>query len=320
MIKLEITENEQNQRCDRFLKKYLANAPLSVIYKVIRKDIKVNKKRPKESTILNLGDEILLYIKDEDLEKWTAKKEKPRSEKQFDIVYEDEKLLIVNKPSGLLTHGNEEEKKNHLTNQVITYLIDTGSYVPRVEKIFTPASVNRLDRNTSGLVIFGKTSLALQELNQLMKDKNKIKKYYLTIVSNNLTEELHLKGKLSKMENKNMVKVNENSKGKFIETIARPMMSKNNFTLIEVELLTGRTHQIRAHLADVGYPLIGDTKYGNRKINDIVKKKFSLNSQFLHAYKLEFQGIDGNLEYMNGKKIEIKLPKKLNSIRDEIFR
>lgn len=316
---IKITENEQNQRYDRFLKKYLHNAPLSIIYKIIRKDAKINKKRAKENTILRLDDEITLYLKDEDIEKWTAKKAKARVKKQFDVIFEDNNILIVNKPHGLLTHGNATEKKNHLTNQVITYLIETGAYVPRVEKTFTPASVNRLDRNTSGLVIFGKTNLALQSLNKLMKNKNQIKKYYITMVANTLQEEIHLKGNLSKMGKKNMVSIDGKSDGKFIETIARPVISKNNYTLVEVELLTGRTHQIRAHLADVGYPLIGDTKYGNKKVNDIMKNKYSLSSQFLHAYKLEFADIDGPLSYMNNKKIEINLPDRLEKIKKDIL-
>jgi len=316
---IKITENEQNQRYDRFLKKYLHNAPLSIIYKIIRKDAKVNKKRAKENTILMLNDEITLYLKDEDLEKWTARKAKVRAKKQFDVVFEDDNILVVNKPYGLLTHGDATEKKNHLTNQVITYLIETGAYVPRVEKTFTPASVNRLDRNTSGLVIFGKSNMALQSLNKLMKNKERIKKYYITMVANTLEEEIHLKGNLSKMENKNMVSIDGDGNGKFIETIAKPIRSSNNFTLVEVELLTGRTHQIRAHLADAGHPLIGDTKYGSRRINDIMKRKYSLSSQFLHAYKLEFADIDGPLSYMNNKKIEIKLPDRLEKIKNDIL-
>lgn len=150
MINIEIGKNEQDQRLDKFLRKYLGNAPLSFIYKAIRKDVKVNGKRAKEDTVLRLGDTLSLYIKEEDLAAFQKKRKLSHARRQFQIAYEDENILAVEKPYGLLTHGDSTEKKNHLTNQVIDYLIEKGDYNPRLEKTFVPAPVNRLDRNTTG--------------------------------------------------------------------------------------------------------------------------------------------------------------------------
>ena len=156
MIKITITENQGNQRLDRFLKKYFDRAPLSHIYKLIRKDVKVNGKRQKEDTMLAAGDELTIYLSEEDAKALQTVKKHVKAKRQFRIAYEDENILVCEKPFGLLTHGDHTEKKNHLANQVVDYLIQTGAYQPRLEKTFTPAPANRLDRNTTGLVIFGK--------------------------------------------------------------------------------------------------------------------------------------------------------------------
>lgn len=165
MINLTITENQGNQRLDRFLKKYFDGAPLSRIYKMIRKDIKINGRRGKEDTLLLPGDQLTLYITESEAASMQKPKKIIRVKRQFKIAYEDENIIVVEKPFGLLTHGDRTEKKNHLANQVIDYLIETGAYQPRLDKTFSPAPANRLDRNTTGLVVFGKNAAALQELN-----------------------------------------------------------------------------------------------------------------------------------------------------------
>ncbi|WP_312653806.1 RluA family pseudouridine synthase [Aminipila sp.] len=321
MIKLVITENEDKQRLDRFLKKYLKNASLSYIYKLIRKDIKINGKRGSIETILEQGDELTLYISDEDFNSLMVKKKTQIAKKQFNIAYEDENIIVVEKPFGLLTHGDLHEKKNHLANQVISYLIEKGDYRPDRERTFVPSPVNRLDRNTTGLVMFGKNSNSLQTLNLMVREKGYVSKYYLTVVAGELKKELILKDKMEKDNSKNMVKVMpmEEEGGKVMETIARPIISKNGFTLVEVELVTGRTHQIRAHLGGAGYPVIGDTKYGNPSANRQIDKMFGLTTQFLHAYKLSFHEAEEPLKYMIGKEIEGKLPQNLENIRHELF-
>ncbi|QIB70183.1 RluA family pseudouridine synthase [Aminipila butyrica] len=321
MIKLVITENEDKQRLDRFLKKYLKNASLSYIYKLIRKDIKINGKRGSAETVLVQGDELSLYMTEEDLASLTAVKKDQKAKRQFNIAYEDEQLLVAEKPFGLLTHGDSTEKKNHLANQVISYLIEKGDYRPDRERTFVPSPVNRLDRNTTGLVMFGKNSSSLQTLNKMIREKGYVSKYYLTIVAGELKEGLILQDKMEKDGRKNMVRVMpmEEEGGKVMETIARPLIWKNGYTLVEVELVTGRTHQIRAHLAGAGYPVIGDTKYGDPSVNRRIEKRFRLTTQFLHAYKLSFHEADEPLQYMIGKDIEGRLPKNLEDIRQELF-
>ena len=158
MIEFRIEKNDAGQRLDRFLRKYLVNASLGQIYKMIRKDVKVDGKRPKEKDILQEGAILKLYISDDELEALKGKKKRVAAKKQFKIVYEDDNMLIVSKPFGLLTHGDGREKKNHLANQVVDYLISTGKFDPSASSTFTPSPVNRLDRNTTGLVIFGKNA------------------------------------------------------------------------------------------------------------------------------------------------------------------
>lgn len=320
MINIEIGKNEQKQRLDKFLKKYLGNAPLSYIYKAIRKDVKVNGRRAKEDTMLELGDMVTLYIPDEELSKLTKTRRSSRVKRQFKIAYEDENILIAEKPFGLLTHGDRTEKKNHLANQVVDYLIEKGDYNPRIERSFTPASVNRLDRNTTGLVLFGKSNAALQKLNQMIREKDKVNKYYMTIVKGVVKEELHLKDKMVKDEKTNKVTVlSLNETGREMETIVRPVQTGKGFTLVEVEIITGRTHQIRAHLAKAGHPIIGDVKYGDKRVNEMVRRKFNLTTQLLHAYKLSFRGCTGELAYLNDLEIYAELPDDFANIRRELF-
>ena len=209
---------------------------------------------------------------------------------------------------------------DHLANQVVDYLIEKGDYNPRLERTFTPASVNRLDRNTTGLVLFGKTGEALQTLNRMIREKDKVNKYYMTIVKGRVKGELHLRDRMVKDERTNKVRVlSMDEEGRDMETIVRPIETGRDFTLVEVELITGRTHQIRAHLAKAGHPVIGDVKYGDRKVNEMVRRRFNLNTQLLHAYKLTFRGCTGALEYLNDLEITADLPEDFANIRRELF-
>jgi len=321
MIKLTITENEENQRLDRFLKKYFRNAPLSYIYKLIRKNVKVNGKRTDVERMLAVSDEITIYISEDEAKAFQEKKTLSTAKKQFRIAYEDENIIIVEKPFGLLVHGDKTEKKNTLANQVTGYLAEKGEYVPGREKTFVPSPVNRLDRNTTGLVIFGKNNRSLQSLNLMIRERGYIHKYYLTIVHGELTKELTLKDKMEKDEIRNTVKVIslDSPEGKVMETVARPLKTVRGFTLVEVELVTGRTHQIRAHLAKAGFPVIGDIKYGGKLSNKKMDEKFHLTTQFLHAYRLYFEGGAGPLDYLKGLEVKSNLPPNLEAIRADLF-
>lgn len=321
MIKITISSNEENQRLDRFLKKYFKNAPLSHIYKMIRKNVKVNGKRATEETLLALGDELSLYITEEEAAAFQEKKILSKAKKQFRIAYEDENVLIVEKPFGLLVHGDKTEKKNTLANQVAGYLAEKGEYLPGRERTFVPSPVNRLDRNTTGLVIFGKNNRALQSLNLMIRERGYVRKYYLTIVHGELNKSLQLKDKMEKDEKSNTVKVLDLAAegGKVMETIARPLKASKGYTLVEVELVTGRTHQIRAHLAKAGYPVIGDVKYGSSARDKKIANEFKLSTQLLHAYRLCFDDGAETLEYIKGLEVKANLPANFESIQERLF-
>lgn len=321
MITIKIGENEQKQRTDRFLKKYFRNAPLSYVYKLIRTSVKVNGKRPNPESLLALDDVMEIHISEEQAQEYRGKVRASKAKRQFTIAYEDESILIVEKPFGLLTHGTKEEKKNTLANQVIAYLIEKGDFRPSRETTFSPAPANRLDRNTTGLVLFGKTYEALISLNQLLRERDSIQKYYLTIVAGELKKELRLVDRMEKDEKQNKITIMraDEEGGKTMETIVRPVLASGGYTLAEVELHTGRTHQIRAQLANAGFPIIGDEKYGDRKTNQKMQKRFGLTTQLLHAARLVFEGIEGPLSTLNGKEIQAASPPVFAAIEQALF-
>ncbi|MDD6276468.1 MAG: RluA family pseudouridine synthase [Clostridia bacterium] len=308
MKSFEIKENDSNQRLDKFIKKSTPNLPQSLMYKYIRiKRIKVNGKRAEISTILKVGDTVDMYINDEFFIKPETRYDFMGASKKLDIIYEDENIMLLDKKVGLLCHPDDREFVDTLITRIKRYLYDKGEYQPDNENSFTPALVNRIDRNTGGIVIAAKNSESLRILNAQMKQRN-LKKEYLCIVHGIMERDSGLlEGYLYKDEKKNKVTVNKRpfDGAKEIRTKYKVIDRdyKNKLSLVEVELLTGRTHQIRAHFASIGHPLLGDGKYGVNKLN----KEFGYKKQFLYSYKLTFD-LDkdaGMLSYLNGKTFEV---------------
>jgi 23S rRNA pseudouridine955/2504/2580 synthase len=321
MIEIKITSNDQNKRLDKFVKKYLSKAPDSFIYKLFRKkDVKVNKKPKNIDYITQVDDVITIYITKEQEESFIEKKEIDVSNKQdFSVIYEDENILVVNKPANLLVHDGDDKLKNDdtLTKQVLNYLISTNAYDPSKENIFIPALAHRIDRNTSGLVVFGKTSIALQELFKAFKNHDGMDKEYETLVCGKVTEKGKIEAKLIKNEKTKIVNVDETNGLKAL-TLYTPIKVYEDVSLLSVKILTGRTHQIRVHLKHINHPLVGDQKYGNRN-SDMLAKKYQMSGYFLHAKKLCFHNLENELSYLNNKEFvaplfdwEVKLINKLN--------
>ena len=347
MREITITSNDAGRRLDRFLRKYLKNASLGEIYKLIRKDIKVDGRRRNESYMLSEGEVLNLYISDDVLDKLTGVSDRNKvgantvirsshhAKRQFRIIYEDANILIVSKPYGLLTHGDRHEKKNHLANQVRDYLIEKGEYDPRSEKVFSPAPANRLDRNTTGLVLFGKTSSALKALNEAIRE-DLTDKYYMTIACGRIDREMTLTGSLTKDEAANKVHISHAQqhpvKARTIITGVRPVRAfrldgRLDVTLTEIKLVTGRSHQIRAHLASIGHPLAGDLKYADaasqdvRRINEYFARRYHITTQLLHAYRISFasEGLPQEIEYLAGRSFTADLPPAFEKITGEHF-
>lgn len=321
MKEVIIDKNDSGQRLDRFLKKYLKDAPQSFIYKMLRKkNIKVNNKRGNPDTIIMEGDTIQLYLSDETIEKFKGTNRVEKSKFALNIIYEDNNILLINKPVGILSHSAEKEYGNNIVDSMIHYLYEKGEYNPRAEKTFKPSICNRLDRNTSGIIIGAKNYEALKLINAAIKE-GKVYKYYKTIVKGIVKEEGIFEGYLTKDEELNKVKVldQEGDNTKRIITKIKVLKTSNKYSLLEIELITGRTHQIRAHLSNIGHPVIGDIKYGNKAVNRYFRENYRLESQFLHAYKIEFSNMEMPFDYLNGKEFTAKPGEKFIKIEKDLF-
>lgn len=316
MKRITITKQDEGQTVYKFIKKHLSGAPLSFIEKLFRlKDVKVNKKRVNKNYVILENDELEIYLNDQQYEEFTTVKEEVKLKQRPVVVYEDDNILIVNKPSGLLVHGDKNEKRITLTNIVLSYLADKNEYSFN-SNTFTPSLAHRIDRNTSGLVVFGKNIKALQALEDIFKDHEQINKSYYALVSGHLNQSGTIDKPLLKDEENALVKVSPN--GKRAITKYQVVEKFNNCSLVDVKLLTGRTHQIRVHFASINHPLLGDSKYGDFNLNKQFDKKYHYTGQFLHAYKLEFNKIDGFLSYLSNKIFVCELGKKESLILEEL--
>ncbi len=307
MREIIINKNDADQRLDKFISKRFKNMPKSLMYKYIRtKYIKVNGKKCEISTRLHEGDKLTLYIKDEFFEEPQYDTyDFLKAPSKLDIVYEDENIILMNKPTGVLCHPDETYHFDSLLARFQHYMYDKGEYDPKDENSFAPALANRIDRNTGGIVIGAKNATALRILNQKIKDRE-IKKYYLCLVHGvPKKKSAMLSDYLVKNEKQNRVYISSapSPDSKTIKTKYTVLQTYKNMSLLEIELLTGRTHQIRSHMAYIGHPLVGDGKYGTNAQN----KNIPLKWQALCSYKLEFAFTTSgeDLEYLNGKIFEL---------------
>lgn len=316
-----IGKNEANQRLDKYLHKLLKEASNGFLYKMLRKkNITLNGKKAEGTERLQEGDTVKLFLSDETFEKFCGGNaadslpEIPKSKKEvkLDIVYEDEDVLIINKPQGMLSQKAKPSDVS-ANEYILDYLLASSAVTREELKTFRPSICNRLDRNTSGLLIAGKSLRGLQNMAEQLKSRS-MKKFYRCIVKGTVMERKKITGYLKKNSASNQVMISskEEKDSKYIETEYVPIQSFfckqfGDVTLLEVHLITGRSHQIRAHLASIGHPILGDEKYGDHKLNENLFRQYKVKEQMLHAYRLVFP---------DGFEVTAQLPESFERIID----
>ncbi len=315
MKQITVSKNEAGQRLDKLLAKYLNQAPKSFLYKMLRKkNITLNGKKADGSEKTVVGDEIKLFLADETIEKFSSVDlpKVPKKKEKLEIVYEDEHILLINKPCGMLSQKAKPEDVS-VVEHLISYLMDSGCVTKESLQGFRPSICNRLDRNTSGILVAGKSLVGLQTMAEVFKNRS-LHKYYLCLVEGKMDGEQLIEGYLTKNHRTNQVKITKEKQGEDsqpIRTRYRVISSGKEATLLRVELITGRSHQIRAHLASIGHPILGDVKYGGPVRN-------GLKYQLLHSYRLKMPQMQGELSYLSGKVFMAKPPAQFERVGKEL--
>ncbi|MDR2899747.1 MAG: RluA family pseudouridine synthase [Clostridiales bacterium] len=313
---IEIGTAQEGQRLDKYLMKYLNEAPKGFIYKMLRKkNIKLNGTKATGNEILSDGDRLEIFLSDDTVDKFTSEKSVNLSAGGLDILYEDENIIAVNKDAGILTHAASPTDNDTMTHRLFKYLYEKDEVLISRESVFTPAFCNRLDRNTSGIIIGGKTQDALRQLSLAIREK-KIRRFYQAIVSGEIYDGDRLEGFYRKDNVSNTAYILENAQTgdeKDVALTYKPVITKNGHTLLEIELLTGRSHQIRAQLSYMGNPILGDLKYGN------TYNKFGLKRPMLHCSALVIDGVTDRLMYLNKKDITARKPDDFLRCEKKVF-
>ena len=326
MREIVIEKNEAGQRLDKFLAKYMNEAAKSFFYKMMRKkNITLNGKKCEGNEKLAEGDVVKLFLAEDTIEKFSSVQVQAVRKVNLDILYEDDEIILVNKPAGMLSQKAKETDES-LVEYLIDYLLGSGKLTESGLRAFRPSVCNRLDRNTSGIVAAGKSLAGLQMLSGVFKDRS-IHKYYQCLVSGEIRDVKTVDGWLLKDEKKNQVRIltdveakrfggkGGDEEPKRIRTKYEPIATDGRFTLLRVTLLTGRSHQIRAHLASLGHPIVGDFKYGG--VSKVNPSGRTVKYQLLHSYRLEFPKLAEPFVYLSGRVFEAPLPGYFGSVLKE---